>query len=66
MAGGRRILAAIGGIKSIFIPVMRQVIEENMQISNRLPPIANFGERPLAMVNEINATVVINDKAPMS
>ena len=66
MAGGRRILAAIGVIKSIFIPVMSRVIRESMQISNRLQPIANLGERPLAMVNEINATVVINDKAPMS
>ncbi len=54
------------GISSIFSPVMRHVIEPNIAINNRLPPIANLGARPLAMVNEINATVVISDRAAMS
>ena len=66
MASGRRILEAMEGIISIFNPVMRQVIEPNIDINNRLPPIANFGAKPLAMVNEINATVVIRVREPMS
>ena len=54
------------GISSIFSPVMRHVIEPNIAINNRLPPIANLGARALAMVKEISATVVIMDKAVMS
>ena len=56
----------MGGIKSIFNPVMRHVIEPNIDINNGLPPIANLGARPLAIVNEINATVVIRARALMS
>ncbi len=56
----------MAGIKSIFNPVMRQVIEPNMHINNLLPPMANLGARPLAMVKEISATVVIRDRELMS
>ena len=56
----------MAGISIMFNPVMMQVIEANIEINNELPPMANFGERALAMVKEINATVVIMAREPVS
>ena len=66
MASGRRTLRAIFGMNSMLNPVIRQVIEPNNDIKNGLPPMANFGDRALAMVMETNATVVITPREPMS
>ena len=54
------------GIISMLSPVIRHVIEPNIEVINALPPMANLGERAFAMVSEINATVVIRVREPMS